>query len=48
MALRSCAPVRKFTKEASIGWHCLSDATCLMRPRLFRVFFFAPRITIIC
>ena len=30
------------------GWHYLSTATCLMRPRLFYVLFVVSRITIIC
>ena len=32
----------------SFGWHYLSDATCLMRPRLFYVLFAVSRITVIC
>ena len=31
-----------------LGWHYLSNATCLMRPRLFYAFFAASRISIIC
>ena len=32
----------------SLGWHYLSNATCLMRPHSFYVFFFVSRITILC
>ena len=32
-----------------LGWHYLSDATCLMRPRVFHyVCFVVSRITIMC
>ena len=31
-----------------LGWHYLSDATCLMRPRLFYASFVASRITTSC
>ena len=32
----------------SIGWHYLSNATCLIRPHFFYVLFIVPRITMIC
>ena len=31
-----------------VGWHYLSNATCLMRPRSFYARFVASRITIVC
>ena len=31
-----------------IGWHYLSNATCLIRPHLFYALFIVSRITIIC
>ena len=34
--------------SACIGWHYLSNATCLMRPRSFYALFVASRITVIC
>ena len=30
------------------GWHYLSNATCVVRPRLSYAFFVVSRITIIC
>ena len=37
------------TPQRSFGWHYLSNATCLMRPRLYiYVFFVVSRITIGC
>ena len=40
-------PPRTYCGE-SFGWHYLSNATCLMRPHLFSVFFVVPRVTISC
>ena len=34
--------------RAHIGWHYSSNATCLMRPRLFYVFVFVSKIDVIC
>ena len=34
--------------DSLLGWHYLSDATCLIRPRLFYVLFVVSRITITC
>ena len=34
--------------RAHLGWHYLSKATCLIRPRLFRVLLVASRVIIIC
>ena len=31
-----------------LGWHYLSNATCLIRPHVFYVFFVVSRIAIIC
>ena len=31
-----------------IGWHYLSNATCLIRPRLFYALFIVSRIIMIC
>ena len=33
--------------EGEIGWHYLSNATCLMRPRLFHALYIVSRVTII-
>ena len=51
----SCCPARPAPVPAVlgtltwiIGWHYLSNATCLMRPRLFYVRFVVSRITILC
>ena len=35
-------------ESAGFGWHYLSNATCLIRPHLFCVFFVVSRIVIIC
>ena len=38
-----------FRMVMSLGWHYLSNATCLIRPRMFYMcFFVVSRITIIC
>ena len=34
--------------RAQIGWHYLSNATCLIRPRLFYALFAVSRIIIVC
>ena len=34
--------------QSPLGWHYLSNATCLMQPRLFYAFLVVSRITIIC
>ena len=34
--------------STSIGWHYLSNATCLMRPHVFYVLLVASRSTIVC
>ena len=41
-SLRTCAVA------AQIGWHYLSDATCLIRPHSFCMFFVVSMITIMC
>ena len=33
------APAARASKQADFGWHYVSNATCLMRPRLFHVCF---------
>ena len=34
--------------STSIGWHCLSNATCLIRPHLFYAPFIVLRVTVLC
>ena len=41
------SPLHDSAGSRDLGWHCLSNAACLMRPQLF-VFFVVSRITIIC
>ena len=42
------AQVRQRFRVALLGWHYLSNATCLMRPRLFYALCIVSKITIIC
>ena len=42
------ASTRHSQNGVVIGWHYLSNATCLMRPRLFRAFFVPSMSTIMC
>ena len=42
------APNPRWQPHAYGGWHCLSTAPCLLRPRLSSEFFAVSRITVIC
>ena len=48
MSILSCAGAAAKVMVAILGWHYSSNATCLIRPRLFYVFFAVSRITVIC
>ena len=39
---------RPASRTSVLGWHFLSDATCLIRPHLFCARFVVSRITPIC
>ena len=43
-----CDRWRHPRKLARLGWHCLSKATCLIRPHLFYACFVVSRLTMIC
>ena len=38
----------RLSQVAHVGWHYLSNATCLTRPHLFYAYFVVPRIAILC
>ena len=39
---------RRYASDASLEWHYLSNATCLIRPHVFYAVFVVSRIPIIC
>ena len=41
-------PQRPQESEALLGWHYLSNATCLVRPHLFCALFVATKIIMSC
>ena len=45
---RSSRRHERARSQSCFGWHYLSNATCLMRPRLFYARFLVSRGTIIC
>ena len=45
---RDVAAMATIPPPTFVGWHCLSNATCLILPHQFYVFFVVSRITTIC
>ena len=46
--LRRCRLTVRYKGAPKCGWHDLSNATCLIWPRSFYVFFVVSRIVIVC